>query len=147
MDPAPPRSRPRFRLQSRSHRLALIVALALALVAVPYGVVRLVAGGDPSDPAPAGAVAWQDEPSAAALAAYGDPRAARPKAEQFYFEPLKETQRVYSKPFRITLPITLVQNAALPLTIKGTVKYQACDDAICYLPQTIAVSWKVGMKK
>ena len=70
-----------------------------------------------------------------------------PKAEQFYFEPLKETQRVYSKPFRITLPITHVQNAALPLTIKGTVKYQACDDAICYLPQTIAVSWKVGMKK
>ena len=70
-----------------------------------------------------------------------------PAAEQFFFAPLKETQRVYSKPFRITLPITLAQNAALPLTIKGTVRYQACDDAICYLPQTIGVTWKVGAKK
>ncbi len=70
-----------------------------------------------------------------------------PAAEQFFFAPLKETQRVYSKPFRITLPITLAQNAALPLTIKGTVRYQACDDAICYLPQTIGVTWKVGLKK
>ena len=71
-----------------------------------------------------------------------------PAAEQFFFEPLKETQRVYSKPFRITWPITLAQKAAAgPLTIKGTVRYQACDDAICYLPQTIGVSWKVGVKK
>ena len=70
-----------------------------------------------------------------------------PTAEQFFFAPLKETQRVYSKPFRITLPITLAHDAALPLTIKGTVRYQACDDAICYLPQTIAVNWKVAAKK
>ena len=71
-----------------------------------------------------------------------------PAAEQFFFAPLKETQRVYGKPFRITLPITLAQNAAKePLTIKGTVRYQACDDAICYLPQTIAVSWKVMVRK
>jgi DsbC/DsbD-like thiol-disulfide interchange protein len=70
-----------------------------------------------------------------------------PAAEQFFFAPLKETQRVYSKPFRITLPITVAQNAAAPLTIKGTVRYQACDDAICYLPQTVGVTWKVGVKK
>lgn len=70
-----------------------------------------------------------------------------PASEQFYFEPLKETQRVYSKPFRITQPITVAQNAAAStLTVKGTVRYQACDDAICYLPQTIAVSWKVAVK-
>ncbi len=71
-----------------------------------------------------------------------------PAAEQFFFEPLKETQRVYSKPFRMTVPITLAQKAtAAPLTIKGTVRYQACDDAICYLPQTIGVTWKVAVKK
>ena len=69
-----------------------------------------------------------------------------PASEQFYFEPLKETQRVYSKSFRITQPITVAQNAASTLTVKGTVRYQACDDAICYLPQTIAVSWKVAVK-
>jgi DsbC/DsbD-like thiol-disulfide interchange protein len=70
-----------------------------------------------------------------------------PAAEQFFFAPLNETQRVYSKPFRITLPITLARTAAAPLTIKGTVKYQACDDAICYLPQTVEVNWKVAVKK
>jgi DsbC/DsbD-like thiol-disulfide interchange protein len=71
-----------------------------------------------------------------------------PAAEQFFFEPLKETQRVYSKPFRMAVPITLAQKAAAePLTIKGTVRYQACDDAICYLPQTVGVIWKVAVKK
>ena len=71
-----------------------------------------------------------------------------PASEQFYFEPLKETQRVYSKPFRITQPITVAQNAAAStLTVKGTVRYQACDDAICYLPQTVGVSWKVVVKR
>jgi DsbC/DsbD-like thiol-disulfide interchange protein len=70
-----------------------------------------------------------------------------PASEQFYFEPLKETQRVYSKSFRITQPITVAQNAGSTLTVKGTVRYQACDDAICYLPQTVGVSWKVVVKK
>jgi Disulphide bond corrector protein DsbC len=70
-----------------------------------------------------------------------------PAAEQFFFAPLKETQRVYSKPFRITLPITLAQNITGPLTVKGTVRYQACDDAICYLPLTVGVNWKVAVKK
>jgi DsbC/DsbD-like thiol-disulfide interchange protein len=71
-----------------------------------------------------------------------------PASEPFYFEPLKETQRVYSKAFRIIQPITVAQNAAAStLTVKGTVRYQACDDAICYLPQTIPVSWKVVVEK
>jgi Disulphide bond corrector protein DsbC len=69
-----------------------------------------------------------------------------PAAEQFFFAPLKETQRVYSKPFRITQPIVVAQNAPPELAIKGTIKYQACDDAICYLPQTIGVTWKVTVK-
>ena len=35
-----------------------------------------------------------------------------PKAEKFFFEPLKETQLVYSKPFRITQPIVVTPTAA-----------------------------------
>jgi DsbC/DsbD-like thiol-disulfide interchange protein len=70
-----------------------------------------------------------------------------PAAESFFFEPLKETQRVYSKPFRIAQPVVLAAKAAAAaLTVKGTIRYQACDDAICYLPQTVAVSWKVVVK-
>jgi DsbC/DsbD-like thiol-disulfide interchange protein len=67
-----------------------------------------------------------------------------PPAEKLYFAALKETQHVYSKPFRITQPLVLTRAAAgEPLTITGTVRYQACDDAICYVPQTVAVKWRV----
>jgi DsbC/DsbD-like thiol-disulfide interchange protein len=69
-----------------------------------------------------------------------------PRAEKFFFAPLEETQRVYSRPFRIAQPIALSGSAPEgELTIKGTVRYQACDDAICYLPQEIAVSWTVSV--
>ena len=66
-----------------------------------------------------------------------------PKPEKLYLQALKETQFVYSKPFRITQPVTLTKSAAL-VTIKGTLRYQACDDSICYLPQTVAVSWTIA---
>lgn len=67
-----------------------------------------------------------------------------PASEKLFFEPLKETQHVYSKPFRITQPIVVTRDiAAAPLTITGTVRYQACDDAICYLPQTVKVKWEI----
>jgi thiol:disulfide interchange protein DsbD len=65
-----------------------------------------------------------------------------PQAEKFYFEPLKLTQLVFSKPFRITQPIAIVGTpAADPLTIKGTLRYQACDDTVCYLPKTVPLVW------
>jgi DsbC/DsbD-like thiol-disulfide interchange protein len=67
-----------------------------------------------------------------------------PKPEKYFFAPLKETQFVYSKPFRITQPVTLA--AAGQVTITGTVRYQACDDSICYLPQNVPVSWTVVVK-
>ena len=65
-----------------------------------------------------------------------------PSSEKFFFAPLKETQHVYSKPFRITQPIVVTRDVGgEPLTITGTVRYQACDDALCYVPQTVAVKW------
>jgi hypothetical protein len=66
-----------------------------------------------------------------------------PKPEQYFFAPLKETQFVYSKPFRIAHDVAVLPDALLPLTIKGTLRYQACDDAVCYVPQAISVSWTI----
>ena len=74
------------------------------------------------------------------------PPAQYPKAETYFFAPLKETQRVYSKPFRITQPVTLTSKAAGSVTINGRVRYQACDDAICYVPQEVPVSWTIAVK-
>ena len=65
-----------------------------------------------------------------------------PLSEKFFFAPLNETQHVYSKPFRITHPIVVTRDSEL-LTITGTVRYQACDDALCYVPQTVAVKWEL----
>jgi DsbC/DsbD-like thiol-disulfide interchange protein len=65
-----------------------------------------------------------------------------PVAEKYFFAPLKEIQLVYSKPFRIAQPVTLARTGAgAALTIRGTVRYQACDDAICYVPQQVPVTW------
>jgi hypothetical protein len=54
----------------------------------------------------------------------------------------------YQRPFRIALPVTIASSArpATVVSIGGAVKYQACDDRLCY-PATVApVSWSVTVK-
>ena len=70
-----------------------------------------------------------------------------PKAETYFFAPLKETQQVYSKAFRIVQPVTLAASAGGEVTIKGRVRYQACDDTICYVPQNVPVAWTIKVTK
>jgi hypothetical protein len=74
--------------------------------------------------------------------------AVYPPAEKFFFEPLKETQLVYSKPFRIVQDITVApgKRPDAALTIKGTLRYQACDDQVCYLPKDLALKWVVNLQ-
>jgi DsbC/DsbD-like thiol-disulfide interchange protein len=68
-----------------------------------------------------------------------------PPPQKYFFAPLKLTQLVYSKPFRITQPVTLAGPlAGQTLTIKGTLRYQACDDTVCYLPKSVPLSWLVS---
>ncbi len=38
------------------------------------------------------------------------------------------------------------RSAGATLTIKGTLTYQACDDAICYLPVHLPLAWTVPLK-
>jgi DsbC/DsbD-like thiol-disulfide interchange protein len=65
-----------------------------------------------------------------------------PPPQKYFFPPLKLTQLVYSTPFRITLPITIAKAAAgKVLTISGTLAYQACDDAVCYVPKQVRLTW------
>ena len=78
-----------------------------------------------------------------------------PKAETYFFKALEETQLVYSKPFRIVQDVTVAltpamreraRTAGATLTITATLKYQACDDAICYLPVRVPLTWRVGLR-
>jgi hypothetical protein len=68
-----------------------------------------------------------------------------PPAQTYVFPPLKLTQLVYSQPFRITQPVTIMNPPPTgTLTITGTIRYQACDDKVCYVPKSVDVSWTIG---
>ena len=77
-----------------------------------------------------------------------------PKAEVYHFKPLNERVDVYQKPFRIVQDVALDASpeaqAALKdvstMTITGTLSYQACDDRICFSPQTVLLTWPVSVR-
>lgn len=78
-----------------------------------------------------------------------------PKAEKLEIKALGETQLVYSKPFRLVQDVTVAANrslskrAAMPgatVTVKGTLRYQACDNTICYAPVNVPVTWTLALQ-
>lgn len=73
-------------------------------------------------------------------------KAKYPPGEKYVMPALNETQLVYAKPFRITDDVTLKPSARGTVVVNGTVRYQACDDAICYLPKTVPVEWRLEVK-
>jgi len=83
-------------------------------------------------------------------------RAAQyPPSEDYHFKPLNEHVKVYQRPFRIVQDIVIDSSpqaeAALKsvtsLTIKGTLNYQACDDRVCFTPQTVPLTWSVTLRQ
>jgi DsbC/DsbD-like thiol-disulfide interchange protein len=71
---------------------------------------------------------------------------AYPKSELLTL--LGEKVSVYQKPFRLTQDV-VVDKSAKPgstVTVAGTVKYQACDDRVCYAPESAPVMWTVVVK-
>jgi hypothetical protein len=77
-----------------------------------------------------------------------------PKSEDYFFKPLNEHVPVYQRPFRIVQNVTLDPSregtAALKdvtsLAIAGRFEYQACDDKICFAPQSVPLFWTIGVK-
>jgi peroxiredoxin len=72
-----------------------------------------------------------------------------PEAEDYYFKPLDEHVAVYQKPFRISQRVTLDRSAIArssetPITLSGTLSYQACDDRLCYKPERVPLSWTIA---
>ncbi len=76
-----------------------------------------------------------------------------PASTTYRYEPLKETVQVYSAAFTLTQDVTLALTADMRaratrgeiLTISGDLEYQACDDKVCYRPETIPVEWKITL--
>ena len=77
-----------------------------------------------------------------------------PESEVYYFEPLDEHVPVYQEKFTILQEVVMngdaraeeVMSKLDALTLTGTLDYQACDDAICFLPQSIPVSFTVDLE-
>jgi hypothetical protein len=73
-----------------------------------------------------------------------------PAAQMQHLKVIQETVRVYRGRVRITREITFGQeNAVKPLVgpsgelvLKGSLRYQACDDHECYLPETAPLEWR-----
>jgi hypothetical protein len=61
-----------------------------------------------------------------------------PAAETYVFPPTGETSRVYMRPFEVTQAVTLTADGRKALApgarVNGvaTLRYQACDDTVCY---------------
>ena len=71
-------------------------------------------------------------------------KAKFPSGEKVLMPALNETQLVYAQPFRITQDVAIRRGtAAGPITVKGTMRYQACDDKMCYKPATVPMEWRI----
>ena len=77
-----------------------------------------------------------------------------PASEIYHFEPLDELVPVYQQPF------TLLQEAVVSgepeaeealkqldaVTLSGTLNYQACDDALCFDPVSVPLSFTLDVE-
>ena len=90
-------------------------------------------------------IEWKMEDSNAALVQ----KAEFPAPQKLFLAAINETVPAYSGAFRVTRDITIEQpeklrgavDATGHFTLHSTLRYQACDDRICYIPQDLAVQW------
>jgi hypothetical protein len=69
-----------------------------------------------------------------------------PKSEMVTL--LDEKVPVYQKPFRMMQEVTVLGslNPGTTVPVKGTVEWQACDDKVCYPPESTEISWTLSVK-
>lgn len=68
-------------------------------------------------------------------------RAAWPKAEKLRLDAIDETVAAYTGKFSVTRRIVFAPGAKGSVTIHGTLRYQACDDRMCYIPASVPLEW------
>ena len=72
-----------------------------------------------------------------------------PKSEILYLQAIDEKVPVYRNHFQLTRDITIAPedklkplvDAAGNFSVEGTLRYQACDDRLCYVPQELPLKW------
>ncbi len=77
-----------------------------------------------------------------------------PTSEDYFFAPLDEHVPVYQKPFRIIQDVEIDPSREAAATVKdmktmtiaGRLDYQACDDKVCFNPQSVPLTWTLDLK-
>jgi hypothetical protein len=71
-----------------------------------------------------------------------------PKSQMKFFAALKETIPVYEKTFRLDQPVTVGKSLkpGSTITVSATLDFQACDDEVCFIPESVPVSWTIEIK-
>ena len=77
-----------------------------------------------------------------------------PESRILHLPAIDERVPVYEGSFRLVRDVMVGQGQQLgdllrdgKLTIGGTLRYQACDDRMCYLPTTVPVSWTLDFEQ
>jgi len=78
-----------------------------------------------------------------------------PPSEDYHFKPLNEHVQVYQRLFRIVQDVLIDASPqaqtslkdTTSMTIKGALNYQACDDKVCFTPQTVPLTWTVSLRQ
>jgi DsbC/DsbD-like thiol-disulfide interchange protein len=74
-----------------------------------------------------------------------------PKSEMLHLKAIQETVPVYRNRIRLVRDLTLGSDADVraalnpshDLVVAGTLRYQACDERICYLPENVPLTWTI----
>jgi hypothetical protein len=77
-----------------------------------------------------------------------------PPPTTYVFEPTNAHFKVYSTRTRLTRTVTIADVPGLhsdaaktrPFKLMGMLRYQACDDRVCFQPNSVAVNWTIGLK-
>ncbi|MGA2186636.1 MAG: protein-disulfide reductase DsbD domain-containing protein [Bryobacteraceae bacterium] len=91
-------------------------------------------------------ISWTLEESAA----YKAREVEMPVARKLYLEAIDETVPVYEGRFRLVRDVTIGPGSVVHegrLSIAGTLRYQACDDRMCYKPEKLALQWILTVER
>jgi hypothetical protein len=72
-----------------------------------------------------------------------------PRSQKLYLKAIAETVPAYRGHLRLIRDVTIVpQDQLRPVldssgrfTVPGSLRYQACDDRVCYIPQDLRLNW------
>lgn len=69
-----------------------------------------------------------------------------PKSKMLHLPVIDETVPVFDGSPRLIRDVTIGKPPPGPVTLEGVLKYQACDDKLCYIPQSIPLKWTLEVE-